>query len=170
MKEYKLGKEFSTSDRVAPPIMKTKILWPIFLKSVAACFNTESLHNTPKWVRDITWAAAESPITNSTIIQDKEKIDCWIYMDIYVTNHELSLSMGGEGKKKKKSCLICGPWTSIIRIVRPSPICSASWSHGVCRGWICSFRWSFSTSCRATIWGFWGCRTRFIHTWVLTLR
>lgn len=32
-----------TSDRVAPPITNTKIRWPIFLKSLEVCLNTESL-------------------------------------------------------------------------------------------------------------------------------
>jgi len=34
-----------TSERVAPPMTKTNIRWPSFLKSLDACFNTESLEN-----------------------------------------------------------------------------------------------------------------------------
>jgi hypothetical protein len=37
-----------TSDRVAPPIIKTKILFPIFLKSEVTFFNVESLRKIGK--------------------------------------------------------------------------------------------------------------------------
>ena len=42
-KLYKMHKKFHTSDLVAPPMMNTKIRWPIFLKSLDACLRIESL-------------------------------------------------------------------------------------------------------------------------------
>lgn len=46
-----------TSERVAPPTINTKIRWPIFLKSLEACLNIESLqemmgkHQVSTWKR-----------------------------------------------------------------------------------------------------------------------